>query len=124
MGMPGYGAPVGYRYEVPWMSKKRKVGTETEEKPSDEKATVTLPGTVEKIIPPIASHLPEKAQISVEGGEHLYKEIRVENTLQDAEGKEVSLKPGATVDVTIAAEPEDTEPKKDKKAAKSPGHSG
>ena len=60
------------------------------------KATVTLPGTVEKIIPPITPCPPEKAQIAVEGAEHLYREIRVENTFQDADGNEVSLKKGAS----------------------------
>jgi hypothetical protein len=36
----------------------------------------------------------------------------VENTLQDADGNEVKLKKGATVEVTIAADPEATDPKK------------
>jgi hypothetical protein len=48
----------------------------------------------------------------VEGAEHLYKEIRVENTLQGESGNEVALKKGARVDVTIEADPEATEPKK------------
>jgi hypothetical protein len=86
---------------------------ETKEKDSSsEKATVTLPGTVEKIIPPIGSSQPEKAQIAVEGGEHLYREIRVDNTLQDADGNIVALKKGAEVQVTIAADPEATTTKK------------
>ena len=55
---------------------------------------------------------PEKAQISVDGADDLYREIRVENTLQDASGKEVELKAGAEVDVTIEAEPNATIPKK------------
>jgi hypothetical protein len=29
----------------------------------------------------------EKAQFSVEGGEHIYREIRVENALHDENGK-------------------------------------
>jgi hypothetical protein len=85
---------------------------EKDEERTDEKAAVTLSGTVEKIIPPITPNHPEKAQITVEGGEDLYKEIRVDNTLQDESGNEVSLKKGAKVDVTIEAEPEATEPKK------------
>jgi hypothetical protein len=83
-----------------------------EDKSSPDKATVTLPGTVEKIIPPITPAHPEKAQIAVEGAEHLYREIRVDNTFQDADGNDVSLKKGATVEVTIAADPEATVPKK------------
>jgi hypothetical protein len=44
----------------------------------------------------------------VENAEHLYKEIRIENSLKDANGNDVALKPGAKVDVTVEAEPEDT----------------
>ncbi len=88
-----------------------KTNEKDEDRP-DEKAAVTLPGTVEKIIPPITPNQPEKAQIVVEGAEDLYKEIRVENILQDKSGNEVALKKGAKVDVTIEADPEDTKPKK------------
>jgi hypothetical protein len=90
----------------------RKKGNRDE---SVDKPTVTLPGTVEKIIPPIGPNEPEKAQISVERADELYKEIRVENTLQDKTGNEVALKQGADVDVTIAADPEATEPKKERR---------
>ena len=76
------------------------------------KPAVTLPGTVEKIIPPVDPSEPEKAQIAVEGADELYREIRVENTLQGEAGNPVSLKEGAKVEVTIAAEPEATKPKK------------
>lgn len=55
----------------------------------------TLPGRVEKVIP--ANYEPEKAQISLEGADPLYDEIRVENSLQDEEGKELKLKPGEEV---------------------------
>jgi hypothetical protein len=76
-----------------------------------EKPKVTLPGTVEKIIP--ANHIsPEKAQIAVEGADHLYREIRVDNTLEDENGKKVALKQGAQVDVKIEADKEATVPKK------------
>jgi hypothetical protein len=79
---------------------------------SDEKATVTLPGTVEKVIPPVVPGEPEKAQIAVEGADDLYREIRVENTLQDESGNEVGLKPGAKVEVTIEAGADAVKPKK------------
>lgn len=87
-----------------------------------EKPAVTLPGTVEKIIPSIGPHEPEKAQIAVEGGDELYREIRVENTLQDANGNDVRLKEGAQVEVTIAADLAATTPKK-KTETKNPGQS-
>ena len=76
-----------------------------------DKAAVTLPGTVEKVIPPIHPSLPEKAEISVEGADDLYREIRVENTLSDESGNEVSLIPDAQVDVTIEADADATKPK-------------
>ena len=81
-----------------------------EEKPNDEKATKTLSGTVDKIISPIMPGKPEKAQISVDGAEDLYRELRVDNTLEDADGNTVKLKKGAEVEVKIAADPEDTKP--------------
>jgi hypothetical protein len=80
-----------------------------------EKPFVTLPGTVEKVIPPIIPVEPEKAQISVQGADDLYKEIRVENTLQDENGKPVALKPGAEVDVTITADKAAVKPKEPSK---------
>ena len=76
-----------------------------------EKLSVTLPGKVEKIIPGVVPAMPDKAQIAVEGADDLYKEIRVENTLQDEDGKPVALKKGAEVEVTIEAEKHATEAK-------------
>jgi hypothetical protein len=73
-----------------------------------EKPSATLPGTVEKIIKSPFPSEPEKAQIAVEGADHLYKEIRIENTLTDENGETVHLKPGADVKVTVEAEPEAT----------------
>jgi hypothetical protein len=70
------------------------------------KASATLPGKVEKVIHPHpSSGEPEKAQIAVEGADHLYREIRVPNRLTDANGKKVKLKEGAEVEVKIEAEP-------------------
>jgi hypothetical protein len=72
-----------------------------------EKPSTTLPATVEKIIKPPSPYEPEKAQIAVEGADHLYRELRIENTLIDQNGEKVKLKPGAEVEVTIAADPKD-----------------
>jgi hypothetical protein len=79
--------------------------------PAAEKSATTLPGTVQKIIHSPDPSIPEKAEIAVEGADELYKEIRIENTLTDKKGKEVKLKPGAEVEVTVEAPPESTEPK-------------
>jgi hypothetical protein len=78
----------------------------------DEKTSTILPGTVEKIIKPPFPSMPEKAQITVEGGDHLYREIRIDNTLMNDKGEEVGLKAGAHVEVTVEADSKDTIPKK------------
>jgi len=69
-----------------------------------EKPSVTLPGKVEKIIESPDPSEPEKAEISVEGADTLYQEIRIENALTDEDGNEVRLKKGAEVEVTVEAE--------------------
>lgn len=75
-----------------------------------ERPSVTLPGTVEKVIKPANPNEPEKAQIAVEGADDLYREIRIENSLTDENGKKVRLKKGAEVDVTVEAETHETTP--------------
>jgi hypothetical protein len=73
-----------------------------------DKPSTTLPGTVQKIIKPIDPDAEDTAEISIEKAEDLYREIRVENTLKDANGEKVGLKEGAPVDVTIEADKKDT----------------
>jgi hypothetical protein len=75
-----------------------------------EKPSVTLPGVVEKIIKPAERNEPEKAQISIEGADDLYREIRIENSLSGKNGDEVRLKKGSEVEVTVEATPEATVP--------------
>jgi|ERR1700720_1827199 len=99
-------------------------GRPQESEDAPEKPSVTLPGKVEKIIPGVVPTMPDKAQIAVEGAEDLYKEIRVENTLEDEDGKLVCLKPGAEVEVTIEAEKHATEPKKSDSIRRADQHSG
>jgi hypothetical protein len=67
------------------------------------------PGVVQKIIKRYDE--PEKAEISIDGADELYKEIRIENTLETDEGKQVKLKQGAEVDVVVEADEKDTSPK-------------
>jgi hypothetical protein len=83
----------------------------------------TLPATVQKIIPSHDPALPEKAEIAVEGADELYKEIRIENTLTDAQGNEVKLKPGAQVEVTVEADPDAVVPKSDSSKTATSGKS-
>ncbi len=68
----------------------------------------TLHGTVEKIIKLVHPSKPEKAQIAIEEGEPLYREIRIENELTDDAGRKSSLKSGAEVDVVVEADTDAT----------------
>lgn len=77
------------------------------------KPKTTKPGTVRKIVKSPVPGQPEKAEIEVHDAEDLYREIRIENTLEDSHGKKVKLKPGAHVDVTVEADDKDTVPKHD-----------
>ena len=70
-----------------------------------EQPSVTMPGTVDKIIPSPRPTQPEKAQIAVDGADHRHRDLRIENTLTDEHGDDVSLKKGAHVEVTVTAEP-------------------
>lgn len=45
-----------------------------------------LRGKVQKVLRPIVPLEPEKAQISVEEADELYREIRIENVLTDENG--------------------------------------
>ena len=63
-----------------------------------------LPGTVQKIVKPFHDGATEKAEISIHDADHLYREIRIENKLEDDQGKQVRLKEGAQVEVSIEAD--------------------
>ena len=65
--------------------------------------SVTLPATVEKVLPARDAE-PEKIQISVDGCDELFSELRVENTLKNESGDSVTLKRGAHIEVTINAD--------------------
>jgi hypothetical protein len=71
-----------------------------------EQPSVTMPGTVDKIITSPRASKPEKAQIAVEGADRLYRNLRIENTLFDEHGDDTKLKKGAHVDVTVTADRE------------------
>lgn len=68
---------------------------------------------VEKIIKSPDPKEPDEEQIGVEGGEDLYREVRIDNVLKGQNGEDVSLKESAKVDVTIEVDPKDTIKKKE-----------
>jgi hypothetical protein len=55
--------------------------------------TITLAGTVQKLIDRSTSKQPQLVQLSFQGADHLYDELRIPNILGWEEGK--------TVEVTI-----------------------
>jgi hypothetical protein len=65
--------------------------------------STTMPGTVDKIIPPRPSR-PEIAQIAVDRADHRHRDLRIENSLTDENGDDVKLKKGAHVEVTVTVE--------------------
>jgi hypothetical protein len=71
-----------------------------------ERPSVSMPGTVDKIIPSRHRSQPEKAQIGVDNAARRYRNLRIENSLTDENGDEVKLRKGAHVEVTVAAEGE------------------
>lgn len=77
-----------------------------------DKAKTTKSGTVEKVVRSVDPRQPDKAQINIHDAEPLYQEIRIDNSLTDADGNEVQLKNGAEVEVHIEADKASTTAKK------------
>ena len=63
-----------------------------------------LRGSVKKAIRSADPTEPEKAQIAVDGADHLYRELRVPNKLVDDDGNHVKLVEGEQVEVKIESE--------------------
>ena len=61
-------------------------------------------GKVQKVIKPADPDDSEKAEIHIDEADDLYREVRVENVLENDKGEKVALKPGAEVDVIVEAD--------------------
>lgn len=68
----------------------------------------TLSGSVQKIVKNAYGNHAEKVQIGIDEAEHLFQEVRIENTFTDSDGQPVALKQGAHVDLTFEADEKDT----------------
>jgi hypothetical protein len=77
------------------------------EKPMSHEPTATVPGRVEKIVKSPLPNKSDKAQIEIEGTDDEHKRITIENCLEDKDGHEVHLNPGAKVKVTVKPELEE-----------------
>jgi hypothetical protein len=75
-----------------------------------QKPQITKPGAVKKIIKSRFPDETEKAEIEVENADPLYKEIRIENSMEDQDGNRLKLKIGAHVSVTFDADIDQTAP--------------
>jgi len=75
------------------------------------KPKVTKPAAVKKIIKSPIPREPEKAEIEVQDADHLYKDVRIENKLEDQAGHKRKFKEGAKLSVTIEADIDQTVPK-------------
>lgn len=105
---PGDAATAGVRKEMekPRMARSAKIAeTNLDTTRIPEQPSVSMPGTVDKIIPSPHPSQPDQAQIAVEGADRQKQDLRIENTLTDEHGDDVKLKKGAHVEVTITAEP-------------------
>ena len=74
----------------------------------------TVPAVVQKIVKSIYQDQLEKVEISIPAADDLFREIRIENRLTDADGQPVALKTGAQLDITFEAEAKDTVKKSDR----------
>jgi hypothetical protein len=63
-----------------------------------------LQATVEKVIKSVNPNDPEKAQITIDEADDLYREVRIDNVVTDESGEKAHLKPGAKVDVIVEAD--------------------
>jgi hypothetical protein len=68
----------------------------------------TVPAVVQKIVKPLYPGQSEKVEIQIAAADDLFREVRIENTLTDANGQAVALKNGAKLDVTFEADADDT----------------
>ncbi|MCU1239859.1 MAG: hypothetical protein JWO71_585 [Candidatus Acidoferrum typicum] len=78
------------------------------------KPKTTKHGTVKKIIKSPHPSVPEKAEVQVHEADELYREIRIDNELEDERGDKVKLKEDADVDITFEAETNATTPHAEK----------
>jgi hypothetical protein len=98
-------ASVQTEMALPRMSKSARIAElKLDTARISERPKTVIPGTVDKLIPSARPNQPEKAQISIEGTDHGYRDLRIENSLTDEHGDEVKLKKGAHVEVTVMAE--------------------
>ena len=71
--------------------------------PAGDGALVTLRGSVEGIVSYVGTQSSDVVQVVIEGAEPLYREIRIRNPFQDANGNVITLQADSEVEITIRA---------------------
>ncbi len=82
-----------------------------------QKSSVTVSGTVDKIITSLSSGEPEKAQLLIDGVDHSSQQIRLVNTLRDEKNDEVQLKADTEVRLAIRSQINDNQAKEQDQCA-------
>jgi len=67
-------------------------------------------GRVRRVIRPPHPGVPEKVQIEVDDADDLYRDLRIENAMEDENGNKRKLKAETPVDVVIETSEEQTAP--------------
>ena len=73
-------------------------------------------GRVRRVIKPSHPGLPEKVQIEVDGADELYRDLHIENAMEDGNGNKAKLKEEMPVEVVIETSEERAVPAKRKQA--------
>jgi|SRR5579864_2229876 2'-5' RNA ligase len=64
----------------------------------------TVPAVVNKLVKSVLSDEPDKVEISITGAQDLFREIRIENSFSNVDGRLIALTSGVHLDVTFEAE--------------------
>lgn len=72
------------------------------------KLRVKKQATVSKIIEGLHPSVPEMVEIVIQGADDLYREIRIENALQNKRGEQLQLKKGARLELVFEVAERDT----------------
>lgn len=73
-------------------------------------------GRVRRVIKPSHPGMHEKVQIEVDGANELYRDLRIENAMEDGNGNKAKLKEEMPVEVVIETREEPAVPAKRKQA--------
>jgi hypothetical protein len=99
-------AGVAREMAKPCMARSAKIaGLKLDATRIPKRPSVTMTGTVVRIIPSRWPNQPEKAQIVVGGTDRAHRNLRFKKALNDKHGRDLKLKKGAHAEVTVTEDP-------------------